>query len=81
VAPSSETQIATDARNQVQLVLADARNQELLDILRRERAMASPTIQDQIKNRRNAEKVLGPDENLFRIDWVRHSAFAQGACD
>jgi paired amphipathic helix protein Sin3a len=32
--------------------------------------MTCPTTQDQINSRRNAEKVLGPDENLFRIDWV-----------
>ncbi|KAF9075605.1 hypothetical protein BDP27DRAFT_1315333 [Rhodocollybia butyracea] len=33
-------------------------------------AVTSPTTQEQINNRRNVEKVLGPDENMFRIDWL-----------
>jgi paired amphipathic helix protein Sin3a len=57
----------------VQAVFADTRNQELFEILKRERAMASPLTQDQVNNRRNAEKIVGPDENLFRIDWVGFS--------
>ncbi|KAJ3896408.1 hypothetical protein GG344DRAFT_36762 [Lentinula edodes] len=55
---------------QVQLVFADPKSQDLLEILKRDRAMTSPTSQDQVNNRRNAEKILGPDENLFRIDWL-----------
>ncbi|KAJ4471621.1 histone deacetylase complex, SIN3 component [Lentinula aciculospora] len=58
---------------QVQLIFADPKSQDLLEILKRDRAVASPTSQDQINNRRNAEKVLGPDENLFRIDWLTES--------
>jgi paired amphipathic helix protein Sin3a len=56
--------------HKVQTVFGDAKSQDLLEILKRERALACPTTQDQINNRRNAEKVLGPDENLFRVDWV-----------
>ncbi|KAF5380698.1 hypothetical protein D9757_007032 [Collybiopsis confluens] len=55
---------------QVQVVFLDQKSQELLEILKRDRAVPSPTTQDQINNRRNTEKVLGPDENLFRIDWL-----------
>ena len=55
---------------QVQNVLADQKSQELLENLKRERSITSPTVQDQINTRHNAEKILGPDENLFRIDWV-----------
>jgi len=55
---------------QVQLVFTDTKSQDLLEILKRDRGMASSTMQDQINNRRSAEKVLGPDENLFRIDWL-----------
>ena len=55
---------------QVQNVLADQKSQELLENLKRERSIMSPTVQDQINTRHNAEKILGPDENLFRIDWV-----------
>ncbi len=56
---------------QVHAVIADSRSQELLENLKRERSLASFTSQDQINSRRSAEKILGPDENLFRIDWVR----------
>ncbi|KAK2461043.1 hypothetical protein APHAL10511_006984 [Amanita phalloides] len=58
---------------QVQTVFTDPKNQELLDILKKDRALVSPTTQDHINSRRNAEKVLGPDENLFRVDWTPES--------
>lgn len=57
---------------QVQAVFLDSKSQDLLEILKRERSLNSPTTQDQINSRRNAEKVLGPDENVFRIDWVSY---------
>ena len=52
-------------------MIIDPKSQELLEFLKRERSLPSPTTQDRINNRRQAEKVLGPDENVFRIDWVR----------
>ncbi|GLB39349.1 putative histone deacetylase (HDAC) interacting [Lyophyllum shimeji] len=58
---------------QCQTVFADPKSQDLLEILKKERSLVSPTTQDQINTRRNAEKVLGPDENLFRIDWLPES--------
>ncbi|KAG6809875.1 hypothetical protein H0H92_014314 [Tricholoma furcatifolium] len=58
---------------QVQAIFADPKSQDILEILKKERALVSPTTQDQINSRRNAEKVLGPDENLFRIDWLPES--------
>lgn len=54
----------------MQVIIADSRSQELLEILKRERSLANFTSQDQINSRRSTEKILGPDENLFRIDWV-----------
>lgn len=57
----------------VQAIIADPKSQELLEIVKRERALTSLTTQDRINIRRSAEKVLGPDENIFRIDWVRVS--------
>ncbi|KAJ7494566.1 histone deacetylase complex, SIN3 component [Mycena galericulata] len=63
---------------QVQLLFADGKSQDLLEVLKRERALASPTTQDLINSRKNAEKVLGPDENLFRVDWLpelKHMTF------
>ena len=56
--------------SQVQVILSDPKSQDLYELLRREREITSPTTQDLINCRRNTERVLGPDENLFRIDWV-----------
>ena len=53
----------------------DHKSKELLEILKKERSLVSPTTQDQKNNRQNTERVLGPDENIFRIDWVRHALF------
>jgi len=58
---------------QVQTIFADAKSQELLEILKRDRSLASPTTQDQINSRLGTEKALGPDENLFRVDWLPDS--------
>ncbi|KAJ8087508.1 hypothetical protein PM082_006339 [Marasmius tenuissimus] len=55
---------------QVQLVFTDAKSSELLEVLKRDRALPSFTTQDQLNSRRSAEKILGPDENIFRIDWL-----------
>ena len=55
---------------QVQVVISDPKSQDLLEQLKRERSLPSPTTQDRINGRRHAEKTLGPDENVFRIDWV-----------
>ncbi|TFY59719.1 hypothetical protein EVJ58_g5599 [Rhodofomes roseus] len=58
---------------QVQNVLSDTKSQELFEFLRRDRELVSPTTQDQINARRNTERVVGPDENIFRIDWLPES--------
>ncbi|PCH44684.1 hypothetical protein WOLCODRAFT_123950 [Wolfiporia cocos MD-104 SS10] len=58
---------------QAQHVISDVNSQELFELLRREREIASPTTQDQINARRNTERVIGPDENLFRMDWLPES--------
>ncbi|KAJ7726062.1 hypothetical protein DFH07DRAFT_246063 [Mycena maculata] len=63
---------------QVQLLFSDGKSQDLLEVLKRERALVCPTTQDLINSRKNAEKVLGPDENLFRVDWLpegKHMTF------
>jgi histone deacetylase complex regulatory component SIN3 len=60
-------------------VLADSRSQELFELLKRDRALQVPTIQDQLNSRRFAENLLGPDENIFRIDWVRFSLPSSGS--
>jgi len=55
--------------NQVQVVLGDPKSLEL-ELLKKERTHGTLTTQDQINSRQNAERILGPDENLFRIDWL-----------
>jgi paired amphipathic helix protein Sin3a len=55
----------------VQAVLMDPKSQELLELFKKERTHGTLTTQDQINSRQNAERILGPDENLFRVDWVR----------
>lgn len=50
--------------------MLDPKSQELLELLKKERVYGTLTTQDQINSRQNAERILGPDENLFRIDWV-----------
>jgi paired amphipathic helix protein Sin3a len=59
---------------QLQIIQLDHKSKELLEILKKERSLVSPTTQDQKNNRQNTERVLGPDENIFRIDWVRPPA-------
>jgi len=54
------------------MVIADPKSQELLELLKRERSLVSPTTQDRINYRHQVENILGPDENVFRIDWVGH---------
>ncbi|KIJ15185.1 hypothetical protein PAXINDRAFT_134088 [Paxillus involutus ATCC 200175] len=56
---------------QVQLVLSDPRCHDLLELLRKDRTLPSPTAQDQMNSRRLAENIMGPDENLYRIDWMQ----------
>ncbi|KAF8893642.1 hypothetical protein CPB85DRAFT_1230305 [Mucidula mucida] len=58
---------------QVQSALADQKSNDLLNRLKTDRGVPVLTIQDQINSRHNAEKILGPDENLFRIDWLPES--------
>ena len=45
----------------------------ILDGLKREREMTEPSILDFDALREGVEKVIGSEENLFRIDWVRYS--------
>ncbi|KAH9477606.1 Transcriptional regulatory protein SIN3 [Psilocybe cubensis] len=58
---------------QVQSIISDPKSQELLELLKRERSLNSPTTQDRINYRHQAENILGPDENVFRIDWLSES--------
>ncbi|EKM56381.1 uncharacterized protein PHACADRAFT_172101 [Phanerochaete carnosa HHB-10118-sp] len=58
---------------QVQTILLDSKSLDLFDQLRRERDLPRPTTQDLTNLRRATEKVIGPDENLFRMVWLPES--------
>ena len=63
---------------QVQTILLDAKSQELFELLQRERNIQRPTTSDLTNLRRATEKVIGPDENLFRMNWVRLLVMTKG---
>lgn len=56
---------------QVTTILGDVRSQELWALLQRDRASDTTTGKQQIAYRTQAERVLAPEENLFKISWVR----------
>jgi histone deacetylase complex regulatory component SIN3 len=42
-----------------------------MSLLKKERQAEEPTNQQIITYRRNAEDIIGQDDSLFRINWVR----------
>jgi hypothetical protein len=42
----------------------------LYDLLKKERLAASPDAKEEAEYRKAAEKVLGDDEHLLRVEWV-----------
>lgn len=42
-----------------------------MTLLKKERQAEEPTNQQIITYRRNAEDIIGQDDSLFRIHWVR----------
>ncbi|KIJ29114.1 hypothetical protein M422DRAFT_54338 [Sphaerobolus stellatus SS14] len=58
---------------QVQIILADSKNKELVQLLQRERENPSFSTQDQVNYRRKAESVIGMDEHLYKINYIRES--------
>ncbi|KAH0838111.1 hypothetical protein J3R83DRAFT_6357 [Lanmaoa asiatica] len=55
---------------QVQSVLSDNKSQELWIMLQDARKADRLTNQDMIRYRREAERHVGSDEHLYRIEWV-----------
>ncbi|KAG9314155.1 hypothetical protein JVU11DRAFT_4941 [Chiua virens] len=54
---------------QVQSVLSDNKSQELWTMLQNARKAERLTNQDMIRYRREAERHVGSDEHLYRIEW------------
>ena len=57
--------------SQVQSWEQDAKLEKIAKLLWDERRLETPTVEDHRRLRREAEEILGPEDNLFRIDWVR----------
>ena len=57
--------------SQVQSWEQDPKLEKIAKLLWDERHLETPTVEDHRRLRREAEEILGPEENLFRIDWVR----------
>lgn len=55
---------------QVQSVLSDNKSQELWGMLQDARKAERLTSQDMMRYRREAERHVGSDEHLYRIEWV-----------
>ncbi|KAI0315665.1 hypothetical protein OF83DRAFT_1061699 [Amylostereum chailletii] len=58
---------------QVQTVVSDQKCQELWHFLRKHRNEATFTRREIIRYRREAERRVGADDNLYRIEWDRES--------
>ncbi|KAI0032163.1 hypothetical protein K488DRAFT_50553 [Vararia minispora EC-137] len=54
---------------QVQTAVADQKCQELWALLRQQRAAVARTRRDLMRYRRQAERRVGADENLYRVEW------------
>ncbi|KAH7923892.1 hypothetical protein BV22DRAFT_1035800 [Leucogyrophana mollusca] len=58
---------------QIQTILSDNKCQELWSLLQQTRKAQSMSNQDTIRYRREAERHVGSDEHLYRIEWQRQS--------
>jgi len=56
--------------SQVQSWEQDPKLEKIAKLLWDERRLEAPTAEDHRAFRQQAEGILGPEENLFRIDWV-----------
>lgn len=53
-----------------QNILTDNKSQDLYALLQADRSSENRSIKQQIAYRMEAEKVLSPEENVFKFDWV-----------
>lgn len=54
----------------MQTVLSDNKCQELWSLLKGVQSYKSISSQDIIRYRREAEQHVGPDDHLYRLQWV-----------
>jgi paired amphipathic helix protein Sin3a len=50
-------------------IVTDSRSSEVLALFQDDRNETTSDVKAQIAYRMNVKKIIGPDENLFRIDW------------
>ncbi|KAM0788552.1 hypothetical protein ACM66B_001678 [Microbotryomycetes sp. NB124-2] len=55
----------------VHTINSDSKCQDLVSLLEKDRARDDITIRQQIAYRMEAEGVIGPDEPLYRLEWLR----------
>lgn len=56
---------------QIHTINSDNRCQDIVALLEKDRRQAVTTPRQQIAYRMEVESVLGQDENLYRLEWVR----------
>lgn len=54
----------------MQTILSDNKCQELWSLLKSVQSCKSISSQDIIRYRREAERHVGPDDHLYRLQWV-----------
>jgi paired amphipathic helix protein Sin3a len=68
-----KTYLDSDGKLQVQIWEQDQKLEKIAKLLWDERRLEAPTVEDHRKFRQQTEEILGPEESLFRIDWVSAS--------
>jgi len=58
---------------QVQTIVLDPKCQELWSLLQAAQGSDTVTRQDIVRYRREAERHVGPDDNLYKLQWVRET--------
>ena len=58
---------------QIHAINGDGRCHDLVALLEKDRARESITPRQQIAYRLGAESVIGADDNLYRLEWVRRT--------
>jgi paired amphipathic helix protein Sin3a len=57
--------------SQVQSWEQDPKLEKMAKLLWDEQLLETPTVKDHCRLCREAKEILGPEDNLFHIDWVR----------
>lgn len=55
---------------QVHTINSDAKCQDIVSLLEKDRARSATTPRQQIAYRMAVESILASDENLYRVEWV-----------